>query len=127
MMAMELRDLNHDQRLGLVALIEAVVPADRRASDEEQDMLAEVVDELGGDDYRSVAAEVDRRFGDEAALKTFLTGLDGDEARELIYGTLLDLAMSDVVSGHEAPLLTWLGRAWELEASFEPDPEAQGE
>jgi hypothetical protein len=127
MTAMELRDLNHDQRLGLVALIEAVVPADRRASDEEQDMLAEVVDELGDNDYRAVAAEVDKRFGDEAALKKFLEKLDGEEARELIYGTLLDLAMSDVVSGHEAALLTWLGRTWDLEASFDADPEAQGE
>jgi hypothetical protein len=120
---MELRDLNHDQRLGLVALIEATVQADRRASEEEGDMLAEVIEELGDDAYRSIADEVDRRFGSETALKGFLEKLDGEEARELIYGTVLEMAMSDVVSGHESPLLGWLATTWQLDTSLDAPSE----
>ena len=41
------------------------------------------------------------------------------DARELIYGTVLELAMVDVVSGRESELLQWLGQTWQVEASFD--------
>jgi murein endopeptidase len=120
---MELHDLNHDQRLGLVALIEATAQADRRVSEEEGDMLAEVIEEIGDEEYRAIADEADRRFGSEALLKGFLEKLDGQEARELIFGTVLEMAMSDVVSGHESPLLGWLANIWQLDASVDAPSE----
>ena len=39
--------------------------------------------------------------------------------RELIYGTVVDLAMADVITGNESELLDWLGRAWNLESKIE--------
>ena len=122
---MELIDLNHEQRLGLVALIEATVAADRRATDEEADILAGIVAEFGDETYRKLAAEVDRRFASEDELKQFLSQLPGDEARELIFGTVLDLAMADVVSGHESPLIQWLADTWQIDASFAPPDSAE--
>jgi hypothetical protein len=116
---MELADLNHEQRLALIALIEATIQADRRASEEEEQGLADIIAELGDADYRRVAIEADSRFKGEDDLKSFLSALQGQEARELIYGTVLELAMSDVVSGHEAPLIQWLGQTWQLQASFD--------
>jgi hypothetical protein len=116
---MELADLNHEQRLALIALIEATVQADRVASPEEQDALSDVIAELGDADYRRVAIEADSRFKGEEDLKIFLGNLQGQEARELIYGTVLELAMSDFVSGHESPLIQWLGKTWQVQASFD--------
>jgi uncharacterized tellurite resistance protein B-like protein len=116
---MDLPDLNHDQRLALVALIEATVQADRRASDQETDALADITAELGDAEYQRIAIEADGRFKGENDLRQFLAALPGQEARELIYGTVLDLAMADVVSGHESELLQWLAQTWQVEASFD--------
>jgi hypothetical protein len=116
---MELADLNHDQRLALVALIEATVQADRRASQEEADALADITAELGDAEYRKIAIEADSRFKDDDQLRKFLAGVQGEEARELIYGTVLELAMADFVSGHESELLQWLAQTWQVEASFD--------
>ena len=116
---MELRDLNQDQRLALVALIEATAGADRRVSEDEEDVLAEVVAELGDEPYRQLAEEVDRLFPSEEKLKSFLVTVQDQEARELIYGTVLEMAMADVVTGHEAPLLAWLGKTWNVAAEVD--------
>lgn len=119
MPAMELRDLNHDQRLALAGLIEATVVADRRVSEEEEDVLAEVIEQLGDEQYRQLTAEADEKFASEDAFKPFLAALQGQEARELIYGTVMELAMADVVGGEESPLLEWLADTWNIETQME--------
>jgi hypothetical protein len=119
---MDLADLDHDQRLALVALIEATVTADRRTSPEEAETLADITEALGDAEYQRIAIEVDGRFNDEADLRKFLALVQDQDARELIYGTVLDLAMADFVSGRESELLQWLGQTWQVEASFDsPD------
>ena len=124
---MDLRDLNQDQRLALVALIEATAVADRRVSADEEDVLADIISELGDEPYRQLAQEVDNLFPNEDALKTFLVGVKGQEARELIYGTVLEMAIADVVTGHEAPLLAWLGKTWNVAAEVEDDDQDAGQ
>jgi hypothetical protein len=116
---MELRDLNHDQRLALVGLIEATVIADRRVSEEEEDVLAEAIEQLGDEQYRQLATEADERFGSEEELKTYLGSIKDQDARELIFGTVQELAMADVVSGEESPLLEWLAGAWNIETKLD--------
>jgi hypothetical protein len=116
---MELGDLNQDERLALVALIEATAQADRKVSDEEEGVLAEVVETLGADAYQAAVQQADQRFTGEDDLKTFLQGITRPEAREIIYGTVLELAMADVVTGHEPALLTWLADTWQLESRLE--------
>jgi uncharacterized tellurite resistance protein B-like protein len=116
---MELTDLDPNERLALVALIEATVQADRGVSQEEEEVLADIVDALGEDAYRQAVEAADKRFNSEADLKSFLQGIQREEARSLIYGTLLDLAMSDVVTGSESPLLSWLASTWNVEAAIE--------
>jgi uncharacterized tellurite resistance protein B-like protein len=121
---MELTDLDGNERLALVALIEATVQADRGVSAEEEEVLADIVDALGEDAYREAVEAADKRFKSEADLKAFLQGIKREEARNLIYGTLLDLAMSDVVTGSESPLLSWLASTWNVEAAIEPATDA---
>jgi hypothetical protein len=116
---MELTDLTPDERLALVALIESTAGADHGVSQEEEDVIADVIDALGEGAYREAVEAADRRFKSEADLKTFLQGIHREEARDLIYGTVLDLAMSDVVSGAESPLLSWLATTWNVESAIE--------
>lgn len=113
---MDIVDLNENQRLALIGLIEAMAIADRRVSDEEEDVLADIVAAFGDDQYRQLAEQADKRFKSQADLKTFLVAEQDPEARELIYGTVLELAMADVVSGNEADLLNWLGKAWNIDS-----------
>jgi hypothetical protein len=120
---MELTDLNANERLALVALIEATVRADHGVSQEEEDVISDVIDALGEGAYREAVEAADRRFKNEGDLKAFLQGIGREEARNLIYGTVLDLAMSDVVSGSESPLLSWLASTWNVEASVEAPAE----
>ena len=48
----------------------------------------------------------------------FLRGITRPEAREIIYGTVLELAMADVVTGHEPALLSWVAETWQLESEL---------
>jgi hypothetical protein len=118
---MELGDLNQDERLALVALIEATAQADRKVSDEEEGVLGEVVEALGTEAYQAAVDKADHRFRGEDDLKAFLKGITRPEAREIIYGTVLELAMSDVVTGHEPALLSWLAETWDLESRLESE------
>ena len=120
---MELTDLNPDERLALVALIEATVRADHGVSQQEEEAIADIIDALGEGAYREAVEAADKRFTSEGDLKTFLQGIQREEARSLIYGTVLDLAMSDVVTGSESPLLSWLASTWNVEAAIEAPSE----
>jgi hypothetical protein len=116
---MELQDLTHDERIALVALIDAVAGSDAEVSEDEQRRIAEVAAAFGDDAYRALADEADERFADEAALKTFLGALTRQEARELIYGTVLATALPDVIDRHESSLLSWLQEAWGIQVRIE--------
>ncbi len=127
---MELEDLNESERLALAALIRAIVLADRVASDEEAERVEDVVLALGEEGYQRALDEATRRFTDDGDLRRFLGEAAGPaggvrpEARELIYGTILDLAMVDGVGiSEESELLTWLANAWGVQSELaEPMP-----
>jgi tellurite resistance protein TerB len=116
---MELTDLTHDEQLALVTLIETVVASDREVSDDEAEQIERVASALGPETYRALAEEADARFRDEAGLKGFLAGIQRQEARELIYGTVLEAALPDVIDQHESSLLGWLASAWSVTVQFE--------
>ncbi len=116
---MELNELTRDEQLGLVALVEVIVSSNADVSDEEQDLIGKIAAALGDETYQALADEVDERFPDEAALKTFLAGLHREEARELIYGTALETAIPDVMDRHESSLLGWLATAWKITVQFD--------
>ena len=111
---MELKDLNDDERLALVALVEVVVDSDAEVSDEELDKLDDLTEEIGVDLYEETADEVDRRFEDEDALRAFLPTIVRQDARDLIYGTVLETVLVDAIDAHENDLLTWLAKTWDV-------------
>jgi uncharacterized tellurite resistance protein B-like protein len=116
---MQLEDLQPDERLALVALSRAIVRADGAVSAKEGERVAELGQALGEQRYREAFREAAQRFADEAALKAFLETIERPDARELIYETILDLAVADAVSPDEVTLLRWLDAAWKLTPALE--------
>ncbi len=116
---MELTDLTHDEQLALVALVETVVGSDVAVSEDERAHIATIAAAFGDEAYRALATEADERFTDEAELKTFLETLIRPDARELIYGTVLDAALPDLVDRHESSLLGWLATTWGITVMFD--------
>lgn len=116
---MELSELSHDEQLALVALVEVVVASDAAVSDEEESFVVRLAGELGDEAYYALIDEADERFPDEAELKDFLGTIQRQEARELIYGTVLEAALPDVVDQHESSLLGWLATVWHVTVQFE--------
>ena len=109
---MELSDLNETERVALVALLEAIIAADSEVTDEEPQKLADVIAELGEEAYGLAIEEADRLEDEGTDLRKLLATVRRNEARELIYGTALEVAMANAVIPQEAPLLEWLAQTW---------------
>ena len=62
----------------------------------------------------------------EEAVKIAARQVTRPEAREAIFGALLQIASSDVVSPEEWPVLDWLSAQWAVESRGSPDDELQG-
>jgi hypothetical protein len=118
---MELRELNHDERLALVALLELVLESDRTTVDGEVAEIDKVIDALGREEWQQLISEVDRRFPTEVELQAFLPSIVRQDARDLIYGTALDTAIEDAVDMFESQLLDWLAKLWNVRVEFEDD------
>jgi len=116
---MEIRDLNHDEQLALLGLVQFIGASNRDVTEEESESIAAIVAALGADSYRAIAAQADERFADEEALRDFLSKAGRPEARELIYGVTLEVAMGDTIQTSESELLDWLAEEWSIEVQFE--------
>lgn len=122
-MALTLKDLTEEERLALVALMEGAIEADRHASDPEIAQVRATVAALGKKAYKAAAEESDRRFKDDAALWRFLATIDRQEARELIYETVLEAVLADAQVGEESELLKRLSRLWDISVQVVDRPE----
>jgi hypothetical protein len=112
---MDLHDLTAEERVALVALLELVVESDARVSDDEADRLQAVIAAVGEDAYRAAAEEVDHRFASEEDARLFLRSIANQEARELIYETVLAAALPGPIDSRESGLLDWLAEAWNIQ------------
>lgn len=113
-MALELKDLTDEERVALVALLEVVAEADQHVTDDEATQVRRIVAALGRKTYEAAAEEVDRRFEDKAELRSFLPTIARKEARELIYETVLEVALADAPVKAEAEILEWLADIWDI-------------
>jgi hypothetical protein len=120
--SMELADLNKDEQIALAGLLEFVVLASGHVTEDEEQEIDAIVEALGEENYRVATEEVDKRFKDEQSLRGFLAKIDRQEAREVIYGTVIEAAMTDTVEGRENALLTWLAAEWKVEVTYEEPP-----
>jgi uncharacterized tellurite resistance protein B-like protein len=119
---MELADLNQNEQIALAGLLEFVVLASGHVTEDEQNEIDTIVEALGEEKYRKAVEEVDKRFSDEKAFRKFLSTIEREDARELIYGVVIEAAMADTVEGRESALLEWLSDEWKVEVTYEEPP-----
>ncbi len=119
---MELADLNQNEQIALAGLLEFVVLASGHVTEDEQNEIDTIVEALGEEKYRKAVEEVDKRFPDEQSLRKFLSTIERQDARELIYGVVIEAAMTDTVEGRESALLEWLADEWNVEVQYEEPP-----
>jgi hypothetical protein len=122
---MELAELNKDEQVALAGLLEFVVMASGHVTEDEEHEIDAIVEAIGEEPYRAAVDQVDKRFPDEQALRVFLATIGRQEARELIYGTVIEAAMTDTVEGRESALLEWLAKQWNVEVTYEEPPSGE--
>jgi len=115
---MNINELNQDERLALVALLKAVILAEQRVPIEEREKLQSIVEELGEEPYQSLLTEVDERFSSEVDVRHCLAKISRQDARELIYGTIMEMALSASIDRGESEVLGWLADAWKIKVQF---------
>jgi hypothetical protein len=116
-MDMDIEDLSEDERTALVGLLKAVVLADGTISDEEIGEVDQVVEALGEEEYQRHMDRFEAKFTDLASFQKFLGTIERQDARELIFGTILSGAAGDAIEKGESDLLTWLAGAWDIDVT----------
>jgi hypothetical protein len=116
--------LTADERLALVALIERILLSDRSADEDEADALDAFVDQFGEADYAALVARADSEFEDDDRFKAFLGTVTDPDARELILGTVVELALVEGVHTGEADWIGWTSEAWNVPVTV-AEPESQ--
>jgi uncharacterized tellurite resistance protein B-like protein len=111
---MQLADLDPDEQLALVCLSRVVARADGTVSPTEGRAIKRIAAALGEAKFRELFAQAAEYFPDEAALRPFLSTIQRQEARALIFQTVLALAASDQISEEEGPLMAWLEETWAI-------------
>jgi hypothetical protein len=118
---MELRDLNQDERTALVGLMKLIVMSDGDVSEEELEHIEELVEAFGEGEYERTLDLFEKRFADEDSFKAFLRTIGRQEARELIFGQILEGAGEGAVEGDEADLLDWLSKTWNVKIEIQDE------
>ena len=114
---MTLSQLDHEQKLALVALLELFTMADGMISEGEAAQINTIAEGLGDVAYRELLDEAETRFADVDMLKESLLTIKERGARELIYGLLLEEVMNSPAVSPSPELLEWLKDAWAIEVS----------
>lgn len=121
---MKLRDLPHDQKLALVALLDLVTMDDGEVTEEEEAEIGHVAEELGEGVFRQLVDEAEETFENAEDLKAFLETVTEEDAREVIYGTVIEEATAKAsLSRTGSDLLEWLARSWHIDVEIPLDEE----
>ena len=121
---MELQDLNADERIALVGLMKEVVMADRkcRRTSSTRSKRSSMPSARRATSRRWTPST--SRFLDQESFQRFLATITRQEARELIYGNVLQAAAADAIEGRESELLSWLADVWNIEVKIDGRPTA---
>ena len=119
---MELGDLNQDERTALVGLMKLVVMSDEEVSEDELEHIEVLVSAFGEEGYQRTLDAFEKRFQDEESFKKFLKTIGRQDARDLIFGTVLEGAGEGALDNAETGLLDWLAQTWNVKIEIEEDP-----
>jgi hypothetical protein len=113
--SIDLKDLTDGEQLALAALLRLLVRLDGQFSDAEQEALGEIALDFGEKRFWKVMEDAAQNAPDGDAIRTLARGITRQPARDLIYGLVLGVAMSDVIQGGESTLLEWLRSEWKID------------
>jgi len=122
----ELKDLNATERTALVALVRASVLSDGNLSESESSAFDLLIAAFGEEGYRAAAEAATEAAHDEQSLRALLAQVENANARELIYGTLLEVSSSETVDAGEGALLDLVGEVFGIRPQFEEFPAEEG-
>jgi hypothetical protein len=111
---MELKDLNDDERAALVALVRFTVTAEGDLAEQDSNATEDLLDAWGDEGYGTALAAATRWGSDVEGFKALLARVTGADARELIYGTVLEMALPETVTRSEGRMLDLVGELWGL-------------
>ena len=111
---MELSDLDQGERTALIGLMKLVVLSDTEVSDDELDHIETLVDAFGEGEYQRTLDALETQLREPARFREVLRGVSRQDARDLIFGTVLEAAGEGALEGREAELLDWLSQTWNI-------------
>lgn len=109
---MRVKDLNAEERLALVALVDQVVHADGRLSDEEQDVVAFLSGEMGEDAWAVAHDRAAAGLQTREALLDLVDAVRRPDARSLILAMTAMVADADGRAEEEEALLEEVHARW---------------
>jgi hypothetical protein len=122
---MELRDLNEDERVALVGLMKLVVMSDGEVSEDELEHVEVLANAFREDGYQQALDRFESQFRDEDEFRRFLVQIRRQDARDLIFGTILESAGEGALDTNETSLLDWLSRVWNVKIEIADDEPAE--
>jgi hypothetical protein len=118
---MELPDLNQDERTALVGLMKMVVMSDNEVTEDELEHVEILVAAFGEEGYQRTLDAFEKRFQDEPSFRKFLKGIGRQDARDLIFGTVLESADEGALDHTETSLLDWLAETWNVKIEIQDE------
>lgn len=112
---MQLSDLNEDEEVALIGLLREVIQADGVFSDIEREEVDRIRKAIGSHRFDEATAEFAQRFGKQDDFREFLSTIERQDARELIFETLTEVAASDDLDITEERPLLWLASWWGIQ------------
>lgn len=112
---MKLSDLTRDEQLALGGLLRILIRADGDFTEEEEERVGALGEELGGRDvlWKAISDSA-QAFADDDAITRAGAAVSRPEARALILGVLTNVAGSDGVDASEQGIVDGLRAAWAM-------------
>lgn len=112
---MDLLELTRDEQLALGGLVRLMIRADGVFTQEEEDRVTAIGDELGGGALLwRIVSDSAQAFRSDADVRRAAAAVTRADARELILGVLTSVAVADTVTPSEQGLIDALRAAWAL-------------
>lgn len=110
---MNLKDLTRDEQLALGGLVRLMIRADGVFSEEEEERVNAIGEELGGVDlFWKMISDSAQAFRSDEDVRVAAIAITRTDARELVLGVLSSVAVADTVSAAEQGLIDALRAAW---------------
>ena len=110
---MTLDDLSQPEQVVLLALVGLMARMDGNVSQDELELLERIADELGEPRF-GAARDAAAALVDNAAILRAAGQVEREEAREVIFELVYDIAVRDTIAESEAALLNELAVLWKL-------------